>query len=162
MHWMIMPFKRYADFSGRSQRKEYWMFFLLNWIIVLPLFILIGSQGDAADKAKDQAASSGPAVEIGVAALLIYLVAIIVPSVAVAIRRFHDQDKSGWLFLLTLIPYVGPFIMLAFMVVDGTPGPNRYGPDPKGRGGSDEGDIDFFSTVDHSAEIVRPPARVIR
>jgi uncharacterized membrane protein YhaH (DUF805 family) len=167
MHWMIMPFKRYADFSGRSQRKEYWMFILLNWIIILPLFLFIGIQGDAADKAKDQAASSGPAVEIGVAVLLIYFVAIIVPSVAVAVRRFHDQDKSGWFFLLTLIPYVGSFIMLGFMVVDGTPGPNRYGPDPKGRsggryGGDDDGDIDYFSTVDHNAKAAKPPARIIR
>jgi uncharacterized membrane protein YhaH (DUF805 family) len=165
MHWMIMPFKRYADFSGRSQRKEFWMFILFNLIIILSLFIFIGSQGDAADKANDHAAASGPAVEIGVAALLIYIVAIIVPSVAVAIRRFHDQGRSGWFFLLSLIPYVGSIVLLIFMVLDGTPGSNRYGPDPKGRtsGLPDDEDIDHYSTIDFSNGAPnKPPARIIR
>jgi uncharacterized membrane protein YhaH (DUF805 family) len=163
---MIMPFKRYADFSGRSQRQEFWMFFLLNWIIALPLFIFIGMQGEVSDKAK-QAGKIDPLADTlvsgGVVVLLLYLAAIIVPLTAVAVRRFHDQDKSGWLLFLTFIPYVGLFIMIGFMVVDGTAGPNRYGDDPKGRFVENQelGDIDHFSTIDYGKSLEKPPARIV-
>ena len=63
---------------------------------------------------------------------VIFLLAIIIPSIAVQVRRFHDQDKSGWFVLLGLIPFVGGLIVLVFMCLEGTKGPNRFGPDPKG------------------------------
>jgi uncharacterized membrane protein YhaH (DUF805 family) len=163
MRWMIMPFKRYADFSGRSQRKEYWMFFLLNWMIVLPLFIFIGMQGEASDKAAKLDGSAKEIAELGVIVLMLYIVAIIVPSIAVVIRRLHDQDKSGWLALLTFIPYVGSLVLTWFMATDGTAGPNRYGDDPKGRllENQDWGDIEHYSTVDYGKASVPPPARIV-
>jgi uncharacterized membrane protein YhaH (DUF805 family) len=166
MHWMILPFKRYADFSGRSQRQEFWLFFLFNWMIALPLFIFVGRQSEAADKAKQAGvidSSADTLVSGGVAALMLYIVAIIVPSIAVVVRRLHDQDKSGWLALLTFIPYVGSLVLVWFMATDGTAGPNRYGDDPKGRflENQDWGDIEHYSTVDYSKDTAKPPARIV-
>ncbi|HZG46474.1 MAG TPA: DUF805 domain-containing protein, partial [Allosphingosinicella sp.] len=57
---------------------------------------------------------------------------VFIPNLAVTIRRLHDQDKSGWFVLLALIPLVGPIILLVFYCIEGTRGPNRFGPDPKG------------------------------
>jgi uncharacterized membrane protein YhaH (DUF805 family) len=65
------------------------------------------------------------------------LLGIIVPSIAVQVRRFHDQDKSGWFVLLGFIPFVGGLIVLVFMCLEGTRGPNQYGPDPKGAGNAE-------------------------
>jgi uncharacterized membrane protein YhaH (DUF805 family) len=63
----------------------------------------------------------------------IAMLGLIIPSIAVAVRRMHDQDKSGWMLLLGLIPLIGSIILLVFYCTDGTPGPNQYGPDPKGQ-----------------------------
>ena len=119
MEWMFLPFKRYAEFSGRSQRKEYWMFILFT-LFVLASFGVIR---------RIEAPGSLTTILI----LWLFFLVAAVPGVAVQVRRFHDQDRSGWLFLLHLIPYAGSLIVLVFMALDGTPGPNRYGPDPKGR-----------------------------
>lgn len=124
MEYMLMPLKRYADFSGRSRRKEYWMFFLLVVIVYFVLAFLTGGLA-AAD-------SSGAASLAGSIPLLIFALAIIIPSLAVQVRRFHDQDKSGWFVLLNFIPFLGGIIVLVFMCLEGTRGPNQYGPDPKG------------------------------
>lgn len=122
-----MPLKRYADFSGRSRRKEYWMFVLFQILVSIPvmfvLFALIGSVGE-----------EGPGAFGGLLLGLIglaYLAAFFIPTLAVQVRRFHDQDKSGWLILLGFIPYIGSLIVLVFMCLEGTRGPNRFGPDPK-------------------------------
>ena len=124
-----MPLKRYADFSGRSQRKEYWMFVLGVLIVALVLGFVQGLLGMGGD--------GGFASGI---LTLIFAVVIFIPALAVQVRRFHDQDKSGWFVLLSLIPFVGGIIVFVFMCLDGTPGPNRFGPDPKGRGA-----VDVFS-----------------
>ena len=128
MYWMLLPLKRYADFKGRSRRKEYWMFllgvFIVSFVLALIQTVLgLNSEGGFA---------SDPL-------FLILLVAIIVPSLAVQVRRFHDQDKSGWFILLGLIPFVGSLIVLVFMCLEGTRGENRFGPDPKEPG--DLGDV---------------------
>ena len=67
----------------------------------------------------------------------IFLLGIIVPSIAVQVRRFHDQDKSGWFVLLALIPFLGGLIVLVFMCLEGTKGANRFGPDPKDPAGTE-------------------------
>jgi uncharacterized membrane protein YhaH (DUF805 family) len=128
MNWMFLPLKRYADFSGRSRRKEYWMFALLQVIVVVLYFILAGAFGATA-----RPDSVGGAASFGIVSivLLLYCLAIIIPSIAVQVRRFHDQDKSGWMVLLGLIPGIGGIIVLVFMCLEGTRGPNRFGPDPK-------------------------------
>lgn len=121
MEWMLMPLHRYADFNGRSRRKEYWMFFLFVIAVYVGL-ALIGS------------VLSGGAEgfgTIGGILITIFGLGIIVPSIAVQVRRFHDQDKSGWFVLLGFIPFIGGLIVFVFMLLEGTDGPNQYGPDPK-------------------------------
>ncbi|MEL7197664.1 MAG: DUF805 domain-containing protein [Pseudomonadota bacterium] len=120
MGWMILPLQRYFDFQGRSRRKEYWMFFLLIIIGAVVAGIIDGVLGMAGSVG----GLYGPAT-------LLWLLAIIIPSLACQVRRFHDQDKSGWFVLLGFIPIVGGIIVLVFMCLEGTTGPNSYGPDPK-------------------------------
>ncbi|WP_422346193.1 DUF805 domain-containing protein [Parasphingorhabdus sp.] len=128
MEWMLMPLKRYAEFSGRSRRKEYWMFFLLNVIVLFGLAIVGGILGAFTPDASGEMGLGGGLV-LGLFAL--YALAIFIPSLAVQVRRFHDQDKSGWFVLLGFIPYVGGIIVLVFMCLEGTKGKNRFGDDPK-------------------------------
>ena len=142
MEWMLLPFRRYAQFTGRSRRKEYWMFFLLNMIILFMLGILalvVGAPLAAFDDPTQAAGlfSSGVMIVVGLL-LLVWILAIIIPSIAVTVRRFHDRNMSGWWYLgfivLGLIPVVGfiaSIAQLVIMALPGTPGPNRYGPDPK-------------------------------
>ena len=126
MEWMLMPLKRYADFSGRSRRKEYWMFVLGVFIAAIILSIIEGVLG-----------LSGMVGGVYGPLTTIFFLAIIIPSIAVQVRRFHDQDKSGWFVLLALIPFLGGLIVLVFMCLEGTKGPNRFGPDPKDPAGAE-------------------------
>ncbi|MBY8879920.1 DUF805 domain-containing protein [Actinacidiphila acidipaludis] len=112
MRWYIDVLKKYAVFSGRARRKEYWMYTLFNCIA---LAVLLGL---------------GVVVNTMIPYLL-YLVAIIVPTLAVAVRRLHDTGKSGWFILLNFIPLVGGLIALVFMCLEGQRHPNTYGSDPK-------------------------------
>jgi uncharacterized membrane protein YhaH (DUF805 family) len=128
MDWMLLAYKRYADFEGRSQRKEYWMFLLFQ-LVVFGIWALIGA---AFRESGDPLTGRLP--RIMVLPLLVFVLANIIPNLAVSVRRFHDQDRSGWNVLWSLIPYVGGLVVMAFMLLDGTPGPNQYGVDPKGRG----------------------------
>lgn len=123
MEYMLMPLKRYADFSGRSRRKEYWMFFLL---VVIVYFVLAFLGGGFAAAAEDPTSAG-----FGSILLIVFMLAILIPSLAVQVRRFHDQDKSGWFVLLNFIPFLGGIIVLVLMCLEGTRGPNQYGPDPK-------------------------------
>lgn len=126
MDWMLLPYKRYFDFSGRSRRKEYWMFLLGVFIAAIVLSIVEGIVGLSGMIA----GAYGPLTAL-------FFLASLVPSIAVQIRRFHDQDKSGWFVLLNIIPLLGGLIVLVFMCLEGTKGPNRFGPDPKDPGGAD-------------------------
>lgn len=126
MEWMLMPFRRYAEFSGRSRRKEYWMFFLFNWLVgiaVGAIFLLLFMTG----------MSESELMVFYTPLMLAYglfALAAIIPGIAVSVRRLHDTDRSGWALLYGLIPIVGPFLLLVFYVSEGTQGPNRFGPDP--------------------------------
>ncbi len=142
MEWMLMPLRRYADFSGRSRRKEYWMFALLNFIIYTVLYvIMLSAMGPSLTEAMMQAEagmepvqpSAGMMAGVGIVGMIlgIYSLAVFIPSLAVMVRRFHDQDKSGWFVLLAFIPLIGGIILLVFMCLEGTRGDNRFGPDPK-------------------------------
>ena len=126
LDWMTMPLKRYTDFSGRSRRKEYWFFVLGVFIVAVVLGIVEGILGLSGMVA----GAYGPLTAI-------FLLGIIVPSIAVQVRRFHDQDKSGWFVLLALIPFLGGLAVLVFMCLEGTKGANRFGPDPKDSAGSE-------------------------
>ena len=114
MNWYFKVWKQYADFSGRARRSEYWMFTLLNSIALFAFMLLIH-------------------VHMGLAvAYAIYAVAVFIPSLAVAVRRLHDQEKSGWYIFVCLIPLIGSIWLLVLLVSEGTIGENRYGLDPKG------------------------------
>ena len=126
---MFKPLLRYFDFSGRSRRREYWLFALLYTVLLAGAIALeqaLGIGGELTSYADygDGYASAGFNVNFGPISLGL-LAVFFIPSLAVAIRRMHDQDKSGWFIL---IPFYG-FILL---FIDGTRGPNRFGPDPKG------------------------------
>ena len=120
IHFMTLPLRRYADFSGRSRRMEYWMFMLFNIIVSLIAAFI--------DKAMGTAASFGDVA--GVFSSLVAL-AFFIPSIAVCIRRLHDQDKSGWWWWILLVPGLGIIVFVVFMFLEGTKGDNRFGPDPK-------------------------------
>jgi uncharacterized membrane protein YhaH (DUF805 family) len=174
MHWMFMPLRRYADFSGRSRRMEFWMWQLGKFIFFMVIFALFAAM-------LGPAIMSGNANNIlaaGFGVLFLYLIClvvglgILVPDIAVAVRRLHDTNRTGWWFLAPWIPYLlifvsagivgssgainvkdpstGPIaalgivtmvaglavmvlgiVLLVFYFMEGTPGPNKYGPDPK-------------------------------
>ena len=169
MEYMFMPLKRYAEFSGRSRRMEYWMWVLFQFLIGCAFLIGIISLAGSALLAgnAEQAFASGGAV---IALILLWVVvslAFFIPNLAVTVRRLHDTNRSGWWMMLYWGPYlvsiftaptfaamgddtgmaalgasslaitavwmIGCLVLLVFMFLDGTPGPNAYGPDPKGR-----------------------------
>ncbi len=114
MQWYIDALKNYAVFTGRSRRTAYWMFVLFNIIISLALQFIDAAIGDGG--------------------LLngLYSLAVLVPAIAVTVRRLHDTDRSGWWILIGLIPLIGAIVLIVFAAQDSTPGPNRFGPNPKG------------------------------
>ncbi len=135
-----MPWRRCFDFSGRSCRKEFWLFMLLQllayaWILlwIYSVFVRAGVASEAGhpvliDNIVDDLGT--PLSLIGVVLLATFL-----PTIALQVRRFHDQDRPGALVLLNLIPTIGNVVVLAFMCLRGTKGDNRYGPDPLARDG---------------------------
>jgi len=141
MDWMLMPLRRYAEFSGRSRRKEYWMFALLVMIVyavsgglMMSALWPLMTAGITPDPASFTAG-----FWVGAGVLGLFTLAIFVPAIAVTVRRLHDRDLSGWWYLGVVIigqvPYLGALVNLGFLVLmalPGTPGPNRFGPDPKG------------------------------
>ena len=119
MNWYLEVLKKYAVFSGRARRKEYWFFVLFNIIIGLALTFIDFSTGLYDVES-----------EIGLLSSL-YSLAVLVPSIAVTIRRLHDTSRTGWWFLIAFVPIIGVIVLLVFMVFDSTPGDNQYGPNPK-------------------------------
>ena len=119
MSWFVDALKKYAVFSGRSRRKEYWIFVLCVVVISFVLNIIDDLIG-----AYDRSAGVGLLSTI-------FSLAVLIPSIAVSVRRLHDIDRTGWWVLISLVPLVGWIVLLVFHVQDSTPGTNRYGPKPK-------------------------------
>lgn len=119
-------FSKYATFSGRARRAEYWWFALFNALASLALQIL--------DVAIFGAYRMGPDAGMGLPNVLggLFSLAILVPSIAVWVRRLHDVGRSGWWWLLALIPVIGWIILFYWSVRRGDMGPNAFGPDPVG------------------------------
>ena len=117
--WYLEALKKYAVFSGRSRRAEYWYFVLFNLIVLIVLELIDALLGT-------YSFVQGVGLLSG-----IYSLAVIIPSLAVTVRRLHDIDRTGWWILINLIPLVGTIVLLVFAVTDGTPGNNRYGANPK-------------------------------
>ena len=111
MNWYMTVLRKYAEFNGRARRTEFWMFFLINtiisWAISFVAGMLLG--------------------ETGAMLSLVYSLAVLVPSIAVGVRRMHDTNRPGWWVIV-------PFINIYFACLEGTRGPNQYGPDPKAGG----------------------------
>ena len=132
MDSIFMPLKRFADFSGRARRREFWSWVLFVWIAMFALMILdsmLGLGGSATGYA--EGGSVGFNLKGGLLTLL-FAVAALIPSLSVSVRRLHDVGKSGWMLLLWLIPLLGWLYLLYLYLQPGTAGPNAYGADPKG------------------------------
>ena len=114
---LLTALKKYAVFSGRARRKEYWLFTLLSWLLYIAAGILDGLESTAEESSE----LWGTLVTL----------ALLVPGLAVAIRRLHDIGKSGWWMLLWLLPIFGPIVLLILSLMDSQPGDNQYGPNPK-------------------------------
>lgn len=116
MGWYMSVLKQYANFSGRARRKEYWMFSLFSWIAA----VVVAVVGLAAMQSA-----------LSTLLVLVYFVATVVPTIAVAVRRMHDTGRSGFWLFFSFVPVVGGITVLVFTVLAGQPGANRFGPDPK-------------------------------
>jgi uncharacterized membrane protein YhaH (DUF805 family) len=162
MEYMFLPLKRYAEFSGRSRRMEYWMytlFLILLWIVLGGIFMaMAGSMllSAGTGSASGLAAAGGVAMVLLVIMIVVWL-ALLIPSIAVAVRRLHDTDRSGWWFggylllafvggfvrgstgngglgmIISLVTFLYLIMLIVYFCLDGTKGPNKYGPDPKGQ-----------------------------
>lgn len=157
MEWMILPLKRYFEFSGRSRRREYWMFVLFTIIASIVLGIL--------DELLGLNYGDGVGVRDNGVLTSLFSLATFIPSLSVAVRRLHDTDRSGWWLFLPIVAVVvlvavavasvgggttdlagfgtgfiaafvvlgiSGIVLLVFFCLDGTRGPNRFGEDPKG------------------------------
>ncbi len=114
MNYYISVLKNYAVFSGRAARAEYWYFVLFNFLVSIVLGIISGMLGD------DSGILGG-----------LYSLAVLIPSIAVSVRRLHDTGRSGWMLLLLLIPIVGFIWIFVLTLLDSNPSDNKYGPKPK-------------------------------
>ena len=123
MKWYLAVLKKYAVFSGRARRKEYWMFVLFNLIfssvaMILSVLFSLGVIGSG----------GGPS---WIYIYLLYSLAVLIPSLAVIIRRLHDIGKSGWWIFIFLIPLAGEIWLIVLLATDSQPGENQYGTNPK-------------------------------
>lgn len=125
MDWYFKVLRQYADFSGRARRKEYWMFVLFNMIFAIVAMIVDNIAGTTAGN-----------LPYGFIYIL-YVVAVLIPGLAVAVRRLHDVGKSGWMLLISLIPIVGSIWLLVLMATDSSAGDNEYGANPKTASGDE-------------------------
>ena len=123
---------KYADFSGRARRSEYWYFVLFNILVLIGLAMVGGALAANGNRILSR---------LGFIPYMIFALAMIIPSLAVAVRRLHDTGKSGWMYLISFIPVIGSIILLVFFCTEGTPGTNKWGKNPK--------EIDLDDVSDH-------------
>ncbi len=121
--YYLKVLKNYATFTGRARRKEYWMFVLCNMLIVFGWMILGGILSVVT--------SSTGIMMFFTVLMYIYALAILIPSIAVVVRRLHDTNRSGWFYFIAFIPLIGGIWLLVLMCTDGDYKENQYGPDPK-------------------------------
>lgn len=119
MGWYLLVLKKYADFSGRARRKEYWMFVLFNMIFLFVAMVFDSILG-----------TNLGGFEYGLFYTL-YSLGVLIPSLAVAVRRLHDIGKSGWWLFISLVPLIGGIWLLVLLLMDSQPGLNQYGENPK-------------------------------
>ena len=117
MKWYLDVLRKYVEFDGRARRMEYWMFYLFNTIFA---FACVALDAVVTNVLK---ISFSPFY-------LLYALAVLLPGLAVTVRRLHDSGKSGWWILIAFVPCVGPIVLLVFMIMDSEPGRNQFGPNP--------------------------------
>ena len=120
--WKKVAFKNYANFSGRARRAEYWYFVLGNFILIISFYILA------------MVGVSNENIGLSLLGNIVYLVTALgffIPGLAVAVRRLHDINKSGWYYFIVLIPLIGAIVLLVWFFTDGDRFTNNYGADPK-------------------------------
>jgi len=122
-------FSQYATFSGRARRSEYWYWALFQWLAMVGLMLVSG--------VFTMAEGSEPPMT-GMTMIGVFFIAMILPTIAVSVRRMHDMDRVGWWILVALVPYIGGLILFVWFMFPGTSGRNRFGPDPLG-GFDDDG-----------------------
>lgn len=113
----IEVLKKYALFTGRAGRREYWMFVLVSFVIAIAISVGLGIVASA---------------DVASIVSLVYALAVLLPSIAVSVRRLHDIGRSGWWLLIALVPFIGVIVLLIFYLLDSQSGENKYGPNPKG------------------------------
>lgn len=119
MNWYLEVLKKYAVFEGRAGRQEYWFFILFNILISMALVYVDWLTGNI-----------NPETGLGILSG-IYALGVMIPGMAVSVRRLHDTGRSGWWLLITFVPVIGAIVFLYFMVLDSNPEINEYGPSPK-------------------------------
>ena len=119
MDWYLDVLKnKYATFSGRAHRKEYWMFLLINLVVSVALALIDSLIGSVSESGMGLLSS-------------VYSIGVLIPSLALSVRRLHDIGRTGWWVLISIIPVIGAVVLLVFMLLDSEPGSNRYGANPK-------------------------------
>ena len=126
MHYYLDVLRKYAVFGGRASRAEYWWFVLVNVLVVVGLGIL---------QALVTEGNSSAAMGISMVSSL-YSLVLLIPSLAVGVRRLHDTSRSGWWMFISLVPFIGSIVLLVFMIQDSAPNANQYGPNPKSAKGA--------------------------
>ncbi|GGR55533.1 membrane protein [Deinococcus seoulensis] len=125
----------YANFQGRARRREYWMYTLINaiitFVLAIPLFSVVMALIAEADASADPGAALTGTTLIFATIYALYALATFIPSLAIAVRRLHDTGKSGWWYLLNLVP-MGSLVIFIFTILDSESGSNKWGPNPKG------------------------------
>jgi uncharacterized membrane protein YhaH (DUF805 family) len=121
-------FKKYATFSGRASRSEYWWWTLVSVVVGIIGNIIIGAGAAATPTASglDSSTAPGPGAAIGAILLIIWALATIVPCLALSVRRLHDGNFSGWLLLIVLVPFLGALALLVFMILPPNPAGQRF------------------------------------
>ncbi|WP_087016240.1 DUF805 domain-containing protein [Thaumasiovibrio subtropicus] len=113
MSWYKLALQRYAEFGGRSRRKEYWMFFLINLLVMLVIGTIdavVGTMGILS---------------------VVYILGTLIPNIALTVRRLHDTGRSAWWLLITFVPFIGSIVFIVFMCLEGQDKDNDWGADPK-------------------------------
>ena len=132
--WVLRPWREAFKFSGRATRREYWLF-SLQVALLFGLMLLIAAAWGGTDP------TGATAVILAGAFLLFYLFTF-VATLSASVRRLHDHDKSGWFYLLSLVPLIGWIFFLIMMLTPGTRGTNSYGRDPREGDAADVGELE--------------------
>lgn len=138
MNLYVEVLKKYAVFQGRASRSEFWYFNLFNALIQL---VLIAAMVGAAN------AQNASLVQVLNILIVVYSLGVFLPSISVLVRRLHDSGRSGWWYFIVLVPIVGIFILLYFLVEDSQEGSNVYGNSPKSFTNSNNQNIDIGHTA---------------